>query len=179
MRKLLVGTVLGLSSVLAMAKPGAIQGQAVVKVVEDGDTLLAELLDGTQVWVRLHLADAPEVCHRKRDPQCKKAGQPFGREATEALSHLVAGKVVDLRCRGESYGRPVCDVGVQGRDVASAMILGGWAWYSPYRSDKSSTLSAAEQAARLAGRGVWSAPDPVRPADWRRSCWQEGHCPGK
>lgn len=175
----LLGAVLGLSGGLAVAKSDAIQGQAVVKAVEDGDTLLAELVSGAEVWVRLHLADAPEICHRKRDPQCKKAGQPFGREATDALSSMVLGKVVDLRCKGESYGRPVCDVGVQGKDVASAMILGGWAWYSPYRSDKSSTLSSAEQAARLAGRGVWSAPDAVRPADWRRSCWQEGHCPGK
>lgn len=154
---------------------GSIEG--VVIAVEDGDTLTVARRDGQHVPVRLSLVDAPEVCHRQHDPDCtKRPGQPYGDAAGLLLRSMVMGKVVRLQCAGKSFKRDVCAVSLAGRDIGLELVYRGAAWYSPFKSNRSSELQAAELAAKLSGRGLWSLPTPIRPADWRRGCWNDRVC---
>lgn len=147
--------------------------------VEDGDTLIAVLEDGAKLTVRLAKIDAPEICHRQHDAQCRRASQPFGAEASAFLRQLVMGRPVRLRCQSapDRYGRAVCEVWAGALNVNKELVFQGLAWYTPYR-DKDGELQAAEFAARLAHRGLWSTSTPMKPVDWRRVCWKEGLCGG-
>lgn len=172
--KLLLG--LGLWFFVATGLVQAQQLAGVVSWVEDGDSLTVLLPDGEKIKVRLHMVDAPEVCHRQRDRECRKPGQPFGEAAGHALARLVEGQPVHLRCVGKSYGRPVCDVWVGATNIAAELVFQGWAWYEPQATGRDNSLQAAQQAAQLARRGLWAGSAPIRPKDWRRACWEGGVC---
>ena len=79
---LIVAAVLGLGA--GPAEPLHVR----VVGVHDGDTLTALTADRTQLKVRLHGIDAPEL------------GQPFGQASKRALSGLVFGKQVTLHTTG-------------------------------------------------------------------------------
>ena len=119
----------------------------------DGDTLTV-----AGVTVRLLHIDAPET------------GQPFGPEATDMLATLVAGAPVV--CRGGSddpYGRRLAKCTASGRDLAAEMAAqGGAAVFRRYGD----THSGLEAEARRARRGLWAAPDPVMPWDYRAARWE-------
>jgi endonuclease YncB( thermonuclease family) len=94
-----------------------------VKWVYDGDTLL--LKDGRKI--RLIGINTPEVAHHK------KKGQPYGREATEALRQLLKTAKYKIRLeRGEQrydrYKRSLAYVFLpDGTDVSQWMLQQGWA----------------------------------------------------
>lgn len=127
-----------------------------VRVV-DGDTLD---LDGARI--RLHGIDAPERAQR-----CTAAAGrawPCGREATLALTRMVAGRrpLCTERDR-DGYGRSVAVCTVDGRDINRAMVAAGWAVaYTRYSRD----YEGDEAAARRARLGVWQGgferPDVYR-----------------
>ena len=50
-------------------------------------------------------------------------------------------------------------------DANMTMVKNGAAWQAYRDTDK--TYSAAEKEARAAKRGLWAAPKPVRPSEWR------------
>ena len=131
--------------------------QLVGKVVgvHDGDTLTLRTAADT-IKVRLAGIDAPEL------------GQPFGKNAKQALSALVFGKMVIVVAQGEDrYDRTLGDVVIAGGRVTVALVAGGMAWqYRQY--DKSPELAAAEAEARAARRGLWADPNPIPPWEWRR-----------
>jgi micrococcal nuclease len=161
----------------ALSPAHAIDLAARVSWVEDGDTVIAQLKDGQPLKVRLAMIDAPEVCHLQRDPTCRRRGQAFGVEATQSLQQLVGGKDVRLECERspDRYGRSVCVVWAGAIEVNKEQVARGLAWYSPARS-RSGGIQAAELGARLSRKGLWSQAAAVKPADWRRVCWDEGRC---
>lgn len=121
-----------------------------VRSVTDGDTLVVS--DGRRV--RLAQVDAPETS------EC------FGSEATEALRRMAGGQAVTLRRPSngperDRYGRTLAEVLVAGRSVNEALVAEGAAeWYEAFARedpDLARRLRAAEDAAREAGRGLWSA----------------------
>ena len=124
---------------------------AVVAVasVTDGDTL--RLADGREV--RLAQVDAPE------------RGECFGSQSTAALRALVDGRSVSLRRPSgpakDKYGRTLAEVIVDGVSVDEALIRDGAAeWYDQFGHedpDLAARLRIAEDEARAAGRGLWTA----------------------
>ncbi len=143
--------------VLGLLVQAALAGDWRVRVekVLDGDTVV---LDGGE-RLRLRGIDAPEVGH-SGDP-----GQYYGREATEALAALVAGKTISLdrdELDRDRYGRLVglARLG-DGRLVSLAMIEQGAAFVYPHHSDRDAELGhrllLAQVSAMGRGKGFWPA----------------------
>ena len=121
-----------------------------VRSITDGDTLT--LADGRTV--RLAQVDAPE----KTD--C------FGSQSTAALRVLAGDKTVAIRRptdgpEKEKYGRTLAEVSVGPVSVNEALVRDGAAeWYEQFAdedADLARRLRTAEDEARSAGRGLWSA----------------------
>lgn len=128
--------------------------------VHDGDTLTLLVDNQRQVKVRLADIDAPEL------------GQPFGTVSRQALSSLVFGKHITVTDEHpDRYGRTVGQITVPcptapACSVNAEMVREGMAWvYTRYNS--SAALPGVEAEARAARRGLWAAPSPVAPWNWR------------
>jgi endonuclease YncB( thermonuclease family) len=126
-----------------------------VVAVLDGDTVDV-LVDLKPVRVRLAEIDAPEK------------GQPFGTRSRQALASAVFRQQVSVRVSGnDRYGRTIGTLLLDGVNINHWMVAEGWAWaYRPYVVDR--RLFEIEAAAKAAGRGLWSEPEPVPPWEWRR-----------
>jgi endonuclease YncB( thermonuclease family) len=126
---------------------------AAVRVV-DGDTL--RLGERT---LRLSGLLSPE-----RGQTCRTAGGvgfDCGATAAEALARLVQGHDLGCRVRGrDRFGRALGVCEAAGVEVNAALVSAGWALAGD------STMAPLEQAARQAGRGLWSYPDGA-PERWR------------
>jgi len=135
-----------------------------VKVIRavDGDTFEVLLPDNTHPNFRFESVDTPET-GSKNVP-----GQPFGKQATEALKELCVGKMATVHQTGsDGYRRPVVYLVVDGVNINVEMIRLGYAWHAiDYSKDKE--LAAFEAEAREAGRGLWADPNPMAPWEWRR-----------
>jgi endonuclease YncB( thermonuclease family) len=126
-----------------------------VEAVNDGDTVTCIDAAGQRVRIRLVRIDAPEL------------DQPMGREARAALAAKLAAGVV--RVEGDArdqHGRLLGTLRVGDRDLNRELVAEGWAWaFTGFAEDDD--LVAAEAAARRAGRGLWSDPQPMPPGRWR------------
>lgn len=130
--------------------------------VSDGDTLWVQpSLGGAPRKLRLHGVDAPEIC------------QSGGMAARDALRALVDQRTLMVRVKfQDDYGRGLARIEVGGQDVAAALVLAGHAW--SYRWRRSAGPYARQEAqARQAKLGVFAAPAPELPADFRR---RNGSC---
>ena len=128
-----------------------------VVAISDGDTLKVRCPDRPQLVIRLAEIDAPEKA------------QPFGRRSKEHLSTLCLHRQAEVRpVTRDRYGRTVARVACAGTDANAAMVRAGMAWaYTPYLTDP--RIRAMEIAARRARIGLWSAPGPTPPWEWRGS----------
>lgn len=131
----------------------------IVTRVIDGDTIEVRLTSGP-IRVRLNGIDTPE------------RGQPWGRQATDALSTLVMAKRVELEPFAQDrYDRLVANVFVGSMRVNDRLVSDGHAWaYRVYLSPENIALCGAEDAARRAKRGLWGLKpqDRAAPWDWRK-----------
>ena len=126
---------------------------ATVVSVTDGDTLRVRLEPGGVVeTLRLIGIDAPEV------------GECFGAEATEALERLVGGGAVGLTTDvsdRDRFGRLLRHVWIaDGRSTGEELVRSGHAISRAFPPDTamSDRLTAAQEEAEAADRGLWS-PD--------------------
>lgn len=129
----------------------------VTKIV-DGDTIDVQLTSGP-IRVRLHGVDTPE------------RGQPWGKEATGALTGLVLGKEVDIEPFSQDrYERMIGIVYRGDLNVNLELVKRGHAWaYRQYMRKEDSALCINEAAARTAKKGLWASRErPVAPWEWRR-----------
>lgn len=128
----------------------------VVIAIADGDTLTVLTADHQQIKVRLSEIDAPE---RK---------QPFGTKSRQELADLCHEKPATVQVvTTDRYKRTVGRVVCAGVDANSEQVRTGMAWvYDRYAKDKS--LYRLQDEARASGMGLWSAPDPIPPWEWRR-----------
>jgi endonuclease YncB( thermonuclease family) len=132
----------------------------VVHVV-DGDTI--DVLNADKVTIRIRMAgiDAPEKA------------QAFGRQSTEHLSTLVAGKHVSVEWyKLDRDKRQVGKVLVTGKDANFAQVQAGFAWHSKeYQNEQSpadrAAYAKAETDARARKMGLWIDPNPIPPSDFR------------
>ena len=83
--------------------------------------------------------------------------------------------------KNDRYGRVLGKVWVQPSDcpkcgktldVNHTQLLAGMAWWYRYYAKQQSAedrgrYESAEDEAKARGLGLWSAPDPINPYDWR------------
>jgi micrococcal nuclease len=151
------------SSVPSCASPRTVEGE--VSRVIDGDTVALTTREGTKLRVRLYGIDAPEVRHEKM------AGQPYGKEAREALAALTLGRrvtveIVDI----DVHGRTVGIMHRSGVDISLEMVKSGYAWaYRRYLSAPyASRYLDAEREARRRRLGLWMDANPGPPWEFKR-----------
>lgn len=138
------------------AAPATTTGDKVI-AVKDGDTI--ELLrNGETIKVRLYGVDSPEK------------EQDFGQRARQYTSDLAFGKFVRLiEHNKDRYGRTVGTIILpDGRNLNEELVKNGFAWhYKDYSKDKN--LANLEADARRYKRGLWAAPNPIAPWDYRKN----------
>lgn len=125
--------------------------------VTDGDTITVLDADHRQHKIRLEGIDAPE------------SHQAFGTQSKNALSKKIFGKSVSVAWEEkDGYGRTLGSIYLDDRWINKEMVEEGWAWhYVKYSDDED--LSNAEQSAKAARVGLWGAPRPIAPWDFRHN----------
>ena len=138
-----------------------------VVAVKDGDSIevVREVGEREEVLeIRLSGIDAPE------------RGQPWAKQAREALGRRVSGKTVRINAvTTDRYGRTVGEVYADDVCVGCELLREGHAWvYRRYTTDP--VLLGLEAEARAARRGLWSLPaaQQVPPWEWRRGMRESG-----
>lgn len=132
----------------------------VVFVVIDGDTVLFKpdsYRAASRAFLKIRLADidAPEK------------NQPYGDDATRALSALVLNQRVEVTTVAiDAYGRTIAQIRLGDVQVNTELVRRGLAWASAYRSQ--AVLKEAQRDAQQAPRGLWQETAPVPPWVWRR-----------
>ena len=145
---------------IALAQEPILHGRCVG--VTDGDTIRVLTADQQQFRIRLAWIDAPEK------------GQAFSSKAKQAMSELVFAKEVELRVHAiDRYGRLVCLVFVEGKDVGLELTRRGLCWcYEHYLheapADVQQSYRAAESAARDNHLGLWVDTNPQPPWKYRQ-----------
>ena len=126
-------------------------------LVIDGDTLS---IDNERV--RLLGIDAPELGqHCVRD----EAGYDCGQEAAAWLAQFIGARRIICMVRDHEEGAALAHCDVAGQDIAAAVLGAGWAFALPKAAR---TYVGMEQAARLAGTGMWAG---MAEAPW---LWRKG-----
>ena len=169
--RLLPAPLFALLQLVQQAAADTLTGKVVS--ITDGDTLTL-LVDRQQVKVRLEGIDAPEK------------GQPFGERSKQSLSRAVLGKDVRIEWdKQDRYGRRVGKVWVtppevtckqppcpKTLDAGLAQLTVGLAWhFKKYANEQAEEdrlrYAFAEDEARARKAGLWSAPNPIPPWEWR------------
>lgn len=161
-RLAVIAAVAGLLSVLAVVVKQEESPKYPGKVTRiiDADTIEVRLQTGP-IRVRLHAIDAPEL------------DQPWGPEATQALSKLILGKAVALEPFDEDEQHHiVATVFLDKLDVNADLVRLGHAWaFRPQMTKADEQLCDLEGEARTERRGLWSLPadQTEAPWEWRRA----------
>ena len=145
---------------LALCAGAASAGEsytALVVKVSDGDTITVVNRDSDRVKIRLANIDAPE----------KK--QPYGYEATQALSSLIHSKhVIISPTNTDRYNRTIATVWLGNQNINAAMVKGGMAWvYTRYNNNPE--LPVVQLEARSLKAGLWKDTNPMEPWKWRKA----------
>jgi len=130
--------------------------------IADGDTITVLDATNTQHRIRLQGIDAPE------------SRQAFGAQSKKSLSDMIFDKDVTAACdKTDQYGRQVCKILFDGKDINLAQVKAGMAWhYKEYEREQSpedrELYARAEDEARNARRGLWADANPIEPSEFRR-----------
>jgi endonuclease YncB( thermonuclease family) len=173
-RRLLTFTIVVVACLISLATTtrhtGRDRGQAVpgevlvgrVVAIADGDTLTVLDEHDRQHRIRLFGIDAPEKA------------QPFGNQSKKNLSGKVFGATVRVEIVDvDRYGREVGRVSLGDRLINLEQVREGYAWRYP-EFDRHHEFDRAEAEARRHRRGLWSAPRPTPPWEFRRTRRNEG-----
>jgi endonuclease YncB( thermonuclease family) len=135
--------------------------QGVVIVVIDGDTVLFKpdhYHPSSRAFLKVRLAgiDAPE------------AAQPHGDAATRALKEMALKQRATLEIVAtDHYGRTLGQLSVGTLAVNAELVRRGHAWSGSRAAGDA--LSALQNEAKHARRGLWRDAAPVPPWAWRRA----------
>lgn len=161
-RRPVAGLVFALAWLSATAALGA-QLEGKVVGLSDGDTVT--VLDASRKRHKIRLAgiDAPEK------------SQPYGHRSRRHLADLVLRKQVVVEwSKRDRYGRMVGKLLVERQDAGLAQVSAGMAWhYKAYQEEQppedQAAYALAEAAARRTRVGLWRAPAPTAPWDFRQA----------
>lgn len=147
---------------LCLCPATALAWSAKVISIQDGDTITVAPNGDyhTPISIRLYGIDAPEL------------GQPYGVEALHWLQEqLPIGQTVEIiPYNTDRYSRTVGLVQIGSRTLNGDMVAEGLAWaYPQYCKAKfCSKWKRAQKKARHLQQGLWQAPHPEKPSDWRK-----------
>lgn len=139
--------------------------KATATYVRDGDTV-----DFNNLACRVAGVDAPETDKTKYG---KKPAQPHALESMAALKKMIARKEVTItvteEANAKNYGRAVCKIELEGKDVSTEMLKAGAAMiYERYYRGPADR--AAQEEAKAKKVGIWSyKTPPVAPWDYRHT----------
>jgi endonuclease YncB( thermonuclease family) len=140
--------------------PAASGFDARVVVIPDGDTVeVYREGERFRTAVDLYGIDCPE------------AQQYFGKDAKDATAALVALKAVWIEVISEDRsGRPRAVVTVEGKNVNEILVSKGWAWVIPDECSQPfcDDWRRLQEEARGNRTGLWAAPQPQAPWEWRK-----------
>lgn len=135
--------------------------------IQDGDSFIARLQDGSRLTVRLSGIDAPE------------RSQPHADQSRQNLQRLLEGRDLQIHvAKKDQYGRAVAQVFAQSDaadiDVAIAQLERGLAWFYHYHrkdlpAQSREVYAKAEETARRARLGLWQSQDAQPPWEFRSS----------
>lgn len=150
---------------LGALSTGALQARTLegkVVGVSDGDTLTL-LVDRKPLKIRLARIDAPETGKGQKNP-----GMPYGEAARQALAKQVFQKTVRAECpNSDHYGRHVCEIFVDGKNINLEQVRQGMAWaYKQYA--KNPAYFEAQKLAQAQRLGLWKDAHPQAPWEWRK-----------
>lgn len=155
MKKLAIFIFLCLAPISTPAKEQVI---GPVTSIADGDTI--SILSPGQKQIKIRFAGI----------DCPERGQPWGRNATEALKALLAGEPVSVDIIDtDRYGRSIGRVYAKGIELNRKLVETGNCWvYPQYAEDRK--LFDLQNEAQAAKRGLWQLPENERipPWEWRR-----------
>jgi endonuclease YncB( thermonuclease family) len=140
---------------------GAADAQWRIGRVLDGDSLMLYDASGQRLSVRLAGIDAPE------------RGQAFSDRSQKNLKSLVADCQPEVKFQKiDRYGRSVCQVFCDTRDLGLAQLEAGLAWhFSRYAQeqpiDQRNQYFNAQQKAQADGSGLWRDASAVAPWTFR------------
>jgi len=153
----------------------------VVKAVHDGDSYRIETTEWIRVedtllekvirmdQIRIEGVDCPEIIW----PGHISATQPFGREVGDSVRAIVKGKTVMLETHGKDrYGRTLAKVILpDGQDLALIILSRGWGVYlrNDLKLSDRRKYQRARDKAKKAGIVIWSDPNRIDPAEWRKT----------
>lgn len=129
--------------------------------ISDGDTITVLTESNTQLKVRLASIDAPE------------RSQDFGMKSRQYLANQIFGKTITIKTRGlDKYQRTFGIIFLEDQDINELMINHGYAWF--YRryinaqpQEEYFRYDAAEESAKSQKLGLWEAPNPIPPWEYR------------
>lgn len=128
--------------------------------VADGDSFT--LLDDNHKTTKIRLAHV----------DCPERGQPFGKNAKQFTAQFCFGQRVTVAYNPKNatdrYGRLIGVVyNSQQAELNYALVEAGLAWhFKKYSSEQ--RYDQAERQARKQQKGLWAAPRPVEPWNWRK-----------
>ena len=148
--------------------------KGVITYVGDGDGANVDV-GGSTIKCRLDTFDAPETGGSPK----KWPDQPYSREAENKLKSLIAsGEVTVIVSKPadtnsppsgkNNYGRSLCKIEVQGKNVDQEMLRSGAAWLRlEYATDEK--LINLFNTAKANKVGLFADPNAVPPWDYRKS----------
>ena len=137
---------------------GAVDFDAKVIKIADGDTITVLREGNVQIKIRLADIDCPE------------RGQPWGRNATDALKKALTKDTVGIEVLDKDrYGRTIARVYVDSISMNRYLVESGNCWVYP-KYAKDHALFSLQDEAKAAGRGLWQLPESERvpPWEWRK-----------
>ena len=131
---------------------------AICKHVFDGDSFTAHKEGEENCFeIRLYGIDAPE------------RGQEYAKQARERLIKLIRNKSIRVeQMDTDRYGRCVAKVYRGDTYINLDMLRQGLAWHYTHHAGQDEQLQQAALDAQNAGLGLWQAPAPIPPRQWRR-----------
>lgn len=102
--------------------------------------------------------------------------QPFGEEATNALSKLLKEGTVSLKVHCiDKYNREVAFVNCDGKDVSAEMLRKGMAMHYHMNFDNCEIYDKFEEAAKRHRQGLWAQEQIETPWDYRQNLAKRRH----
>lgn len=163
-----------LTIIFLLAAPGSLFANYTVTGitvgVADGDTIRVRPDNGGEdLKIRLYGIDTPETAHQGWP------GQPYSDVAKKLTNGLCRSKRVSLDIYDtDRYGRHIAVVYQDNINVNEMLIRAGLATvYRQYcRAEFCGRWKELEEQARLSGTRMWSDPNWMNPADWRKQ-WKK------
>lgn len=136
------------------------------KVQDEYTAKVVRIIDGDTVEV---LRDKKTIKIRLEGIDCPESKQPWGTVAKQFAGSKLHNETVNVfETNVDFFGRTVAYLVADGRCVNYDLAAEGLAWhYKKYSKDQK--IADLELKARESKTGLWSAPEPVAPWDFRRA----------